>query len=304
MFYQITSNEGHGSVSVYDNDGQPHIATDEHPNYRQIIASLIEDDQNEDVLDLFDVSRTISAKLSRLTERISVANGVVYFDGDPVDNTISGQILRFAQQGVEDWQPLALFMENLAANPNEHSRTQLYDWLTANGEFTITEDGCILGYKGVMRDPEHGFVSISRGPAVVDGVAVNGNVPNRIGAVVEIGRSAVHHDPRVGCSTGLHVGTWEYAESFARGAVLEVHVNPRDVVSIPTDCGAQKMRCCRYTVVNIIEQKVQSPLAGFDAPTWDEDDFDWDEGDDFYDESEPVVDPYPTPTLTSGPYGT
>ena len=205
MFYQITSNEGHASVSVsvYANDGQPYIATDEHPNYRAIVASLIEDDQNADVLDLFDVSRTISAKLSRLTERVSVANGVVYFDGDPVDDNTNRQILRFAQQGVDDWQPLARFMENIAANPNEHSRTQLYDWLMANGEFTITEDGCILGYKGVRTDPEHGFVSINRGPAVVDGNPVNGNVPNHIGAVVEIGRSAVHHDPSVGCSTGL-----------------------------------------------------------------------------------------------------
>lgn len=304
MFYQITSNEGHGSVSVYDSDGQPHIATDEHPNFRAIVALLLEDDQDESVLDLFDVSRAISAKLERLTDRISVANGVVYFDGDPVNDTISGQILRFAQQGVEDWKPLALFMENLAANPNPHSREQLYDWLQANGEFTITEDGNILGYKGVRRDSEHGFVSISRGPAVVDGVPVNGNVPNRIGAVVEIGRSAVHHDPSVGCSTGLHVGTWEYAEGFAQGAVLEVHVNPRDVVSIPTDCGAQKMRCCRYKVVNIIEQKNDSALLGHEPLIFDEDDFDWYDGDVYDDEVEPEPEYNRPPTLTDGPYGT
>lgn len=275
MFYQITSTEGHGAVTVFDS-GEAYTATDEHPNFRAIVASLIEDDTDTSVLDLFDVARQAAAKLTRLTERVSVADGTVYFDGDRVDDSIAKAILRFAQQGVDDWKPLVAFMENVAANPNEHSRAQLYDWLVRY-DFTITPEGHFIGYKGVQRDPEHGFVSIHRGPAVVDGVAVNGNVPNRIGAVVEIGRSVVHHDPSVGCSTGLHVGTFDYARSFGRGVVLECHVNPRDVVSVPTDCGWAKVRTCRYKVVDIIEVPYESALVGHD---YDPDDFDYDDWDD------------------------
>ena len=61
-------------------------------------------------------------------------------------------------------------------------------------------------------------------------------------------RGEVQHDPESGCSTGLHVGTYAYAQGYARAALLTVHVNPRDVVSVPTDCDAEKMRVCRYVV--------------------------------------------------------
>jgi hypothetical protein len=77
-------------------------------------------------------------------------------------------------------------------------------------------------------------------------------------------RDQVQFDPGVGCHTGLHVGTFEYAAGFAQGALLEVVVNPRDVVSVPTDCGAQKMRTCRYTVVGLLEQRLDSPLRVYD----------------------------------------
>lgn len=290
MFYSLVSNEGQSSITVY-NPGDPtsYVANDDHPNFRKIVESVIADDTDLGVLDLFDVSRTIQARLERLTERVSVADGRVYFDGDPIDNSIAEQILRFVRAGADDWLPLAKFMENVAANPQEHSRTQLYDWLSRR-EFTITPEGNIVGYKGVMLDDEHGFVSISCGPAVVDGVPVNGHVPNRIGATVEIARSAVHHDPSVGCSTGLHVGSWDYAHSFARGAVLEVHVNPRDVVSVPTDCDWAKVRCCRYVVVNIIEVPYTAPIVGegYDD-LYDEDDFEPDY-DEWFDEDDDLED--------------
>jgi hypothetical protein len=61
-------------------------------------------------------------------------------------------------------------------------------------------------------------------------------------------RSDVQHDPARSCHTGLHVGTYEYAHSYADAALLTVLVNPRDVVSVPTACGATKMRVCRYVV--------------------------------------------------------
>ena len=80
-------------------------------------------------------------------------------------------------------------------------------------------------------------------------------------------RGDVEHDPGVGCHVGLHAGTWDYASSFAQGAVLTVEINPRDVVSVPTDCQDQKMRVCRYTVTGITEQE----LGSFVADEYDED---------------------------------
>ena len=176
-------------------------------------------------------------------------------------------MLRFLEAGVEDWVPLVKFFENVQANPNEHSREQLYNWL-AKRDFTITPDGLIVGYKGVTRD----YRSILSGTATVDGVVYKGQIPNHIGAVVEMPRDQVQWDPSVGCHTGLHVGTYEYANGFAQGVLLEVHVNPRDVVSVPTDCDWAKVRVCRYVVVGTIDQPYTTPVIGFDWDWEDEDD--------------------------------
>jgi hypothetical protein len=48
------------------------------------------------------------------------------------------------------------------------------------------------------------------------------------------------------------VGTYDYAKRYANGALLKVHVNPRDVVSVPTGEG-EKVRVCRYVVEDIID---------------------------------------------------
>jgi hypothetical protein len=60
-------------------------------------------------------------------------------------------------------------------------------------------------------------------------------------------RDLVNDDRNSACSVGLHVGTFGYAESFAE-QMLVVLVDPADVVSVPTDSNAQKMRVCRLYV--------------------------------------------------------
>jgi hypothetical protein len=94
-------------------------------------------------------------------------------------------------------------------------------------------------------------------------------------------RSEVEWDPTVGCHRGLHVGTWDYAYGFAQGAVMEVHVNPRDVVSVPTDSDAAKVRCCRYTIVRVIDAPYTAavvPMYSYDDSYDYEDDAEWGDG--------------------------
>ena len=87
---------------------------------------------------------------------------------------------------------------------------------------------------------------MSSGRATVNGTTHIGHIPNPPGAVVEMPRTQVNGDRHNGCSTGLHVGTWDYASTFGPKTLI-VSVNPRDVVSVPKDCGYQKLRTCRYT---------------------------------------------------------
>jgi len=251
--------------------GSPLVATSTHPNFDEIVQAALDNDL-EGIDQLFDVSYMVAQRFETLSERVSVANGRVYFDGDEVNNALTKQIVRFLDEDIMDWVPLVNFFEKVQANPNEHSREQLFSWLDAR-DFTLTSTGDFIAYKGVTTDVEGNPLSISSGRAIVDGEAVNGRVPNPIKAVVQMPREQVAFNPSDGCSTGLHVGTYEYASSFAQGLLLEVHVNPRDVVSVPTDCDAQKMRVCRYRVANTILAPITAAYAGDDYCDYDECDF-------------------------------
>jgi len=249
MLYTISRSEDHSNITVVHN-GQMYTANDQHPKFNEIVQKVILKD--ESALDLFNPEKFIAQAFERISERVTVANGVVYFDSEPIHNTLTDQIVRFMEQGL-DFTPLVFFFEKLATNPNPESVEHLYRWLTQHN-FTITSNGDFVGYKGVQKNGDQ-YLSINSGKAIVNGQTHQGYIPNNIGDIVEMPRNQVEFDPGVGCSTGLHAGSWSYASSFARGAVLEVHINPRDVVSVPTDCSDQKLRTCRYVVVNVIEQE-------------------------------------------------
>lgn len=271
--YTLVGTEDGESIVVFVAGEAPQVAQDSHPNFAQIVTRAKAQDPT--VVELFDIAATVTQKFERLSERVTTAHGRLYLDGEEVDNALTQQVLRFMDEGIDDFRPLVAFFENVQANPNEHSREMLYSWL-AGRNFTITPLGMIVGYKAV-RERDGEFVSIHGGKAIVDGEVKTGSIPNRIGSVIEMPRGDVQFDPSVGCHTGLHVGTYDYAENFGgSGPMLEVHVNPRDVVSVPTDCDAQKMRTCRYVVVDQIEAAYTSPLL-YDY----EDDYDgWGELDD------------------------
>lgn len=262
-------------ISVFIPGEAPQVALSDHPNFGKIVEKVLSND-SDGLVELFDVSKSVAESFRYISERVSVANGRVYFDGDEVDNTLTKQILRFMDEEL-DFKPLVRFYEKVAQNPEPHSRENLYRWLDAS-DFTITYEGNILGYKGItMSDGIP--VSIHSGKAIVDGEVKNGRIPNVEGSIIEMPRSEVAFDPAVGCSTGLHVGTWDYADSFGNGGVLEVIVNPRDVVSVPTDSGDQKLRCCRYEVLQLVSEPRESALADLDYEDEDYGWGDWEDGD-------------------------
>lgn len=211
-----------------------------------------------------------------LDGRLTIKGNHVYIDYDVVDPILERHILRLLDKGEDDknkdWVAFARFLDNLYANTSSHVREQLFGWLMYQMEkedgFTLTPDGCLLGYKGCMKDDNGDIVSVAEGDAIVDGKSYSGHIPNKIGSVVEMPRQNVQDDPSVGCSYGLHVGTYSYAKGWARGALLLVKVNPRDIVSVPTECEAQKVRACRYEVLEVTEVKWEEPTYG----DWDDDD--------------------------------
>lgn len=262
---QITYVEGEPTVVTVIHDGEIYTAiADYHPNFRGILAALGDGSDADTIMDLFDVQRAVSARFEVLTERVSVRDGLVYFDGDVVHSTLSDHIIRFLNEGVDDWQPLVFFMENVMLNPNQNSREQLFEWLANDESLTITDDGYIVGYKGCNIDSDGVYVSTRRAPleeqVTVDGEVVEGFVRNLPDATIAMPRSFVDPAEANYCSVGLHVGTFRYAKSFA-GNVLEVHVNPRDVVSVTSDSNREKIRTCRYEVVGPVEAQYTEPVV-------------------------------------------
>jgi len=245
--------------------------TEGHPNFAPIKAELgrcghydgrnpCEVSDEDWLVDLIDAKRAISRAFEHLSERVTVRGSKVFLDLKPVDNSITQQILRMLDEGSQDWKPLALFMEHIANHPDPKSVEQIYKWLETD-TFTLTPEGYVVGYKAV-KTVNDVYYSIHSGYAVVDGKEVNGPVPNQPGSIVQMPREKVTYDPNTACSYGLHVGTYAFAKGFGGDTVLEIHINPRNIVSVPHDERAQKMRVCMYFVVGPVDKKYEEAVLG------------------------------------------
>lgn len=247
---RINEDDDRTNIIVAGPNGQVYHADDKNPNFGEILRRAKSKDFGDRFLSLFSLEQHLKDTFAKVGQRVSVAYGQVYFDNEPIENALTQHIIRSYNEGSTDWKHLVAFWENLEMNPSEDSRAALMDWLKA-ADFTLTVDGMIVGYKGLQKN----FTSIHAGPGIVNGVEADGNLDNSVGNVVEIARSSVNPDPHAYCSTGLHVGTWDYASSFAQGAIVSVHVHPRDVVMVPKDSNGQKMRVSRYTVVRQVTEQ-------------------------------------------------
>lgn len=257
-YNMVLSSEGNSTVVITDANLNTTTVDDSHPNFVRIIEALR---NNEDPTEWF--STLGKDNLVALSDRVTVEGGKLCFDGDPVYDGLAQTIIRYRREG-RDVHNLVRFMERLSNNPSFRSREQLFTWTQAK-DLTIDSDGFIIGFKGVTR----GMLSINSGSALVDGVPHNGQIPNAVGTVISMPRSKVQDDPTQGCSHGLHAGNWSYASGFGE-VVLEVRIDPADVVSVPSDCSFQKLRCCRYEVVAIHETD-DDDLSDYEP------DADWDE---------------------------
>ena len=140
------------------------------------------------------------------------------------------------------------FILNLANNPSAASREELHGFLEACS-LPITDDGHFLAYKKVgtnYRDCH------------------TGTIDNSIGQIVEMPREKVNPNRDETCSHGLHVCSRSYLSFFTGSHVMICKINPKDVVSVPSDYDNAKMRVCRYEVIE--ELKESDEIVGMAAP--------------------------------------
>ena len=172
------------------------------------------------------------------TQTMMVRDRSVYFrpgveeQWRPVHNVLVDRIMEMRKQGFNP-QPMINFLYNLEKNPSEDSKVELYGFLEFN-RLPITLDGHFLAYKKVRHD----WMDVH-----------TGTISNKPGTPVSMPRDKVDADRTRTCSTGLHVCSGGYLNSFGGARTLLIKVNPEHVVSVPIDYKNSKMRVCKYYVV-------------------------------------------------------
>lgn len=166
--------------------------------------------------------------------KITVLNGVVYYQGSAVHNSMTSRILDMMSENIEV-EPMFRFLENMLDNPSKRSIDDLYRFMEHNS-LPITSDGYFLAYKRVRHDFTDSYT---------------GMFDNSVGSVVEMPRRDVEDNPDVTCSSGLHFCSIDYLTHFRGDNIVILKINPADVVSVPVDYNNSKGRCCKYTVVGV-----------------------------------------------------
>ena len=239
-------------------DGTVYTVDTDHINYQKAIEAVRNSDW-ELFLELVDLSRKVRDYVHNTN--ILIKDGIIYFDGDAIHNTLTKRVLEFIKHDLP-FKPMLNFLNNLLENPSKRAVDELYDFLEA-GELPITEDGHFLAFKNVRSD----YKDIH-----------SGTFDNSVGSICEMKRNQVDEDKDRTCSYGLHFCSIAYLPHFLDskdGKTMIVKINPRDVVAIPADYNNTKGRTCRYEVVGEYtenwREKIGRGESGWDAPLYSSD---------------------------------
>ena len=254
--FSANKNQSTGYIVVVFN-GEIFQVSKEHPNYSKLNQEFKTLVNSDEVVDadmnrfrlLYSQSDLSSAGVLP-TEDLKVVDGEVYFQGEVVEHAYCKRIVQ-AQLDDLTIEPMLKFLQNTLDNPSSNSKAELPEFVD-HEHLPITEDGCFLAYKAVSGDywsKRGGKLKLLKGKVNSEGKIYNG-----IGETIECKRSDVDDVRDHHCSHGLHVGAIEYCGpggfyNSHGDKVVIVKVNPKDVVSVPPDHRAQKVRVCKYEVV-------------------------------------------------------
>ena len=201
------------------------------------IKLAIAENRLEQIPAIVDVDKKYSAK------DISFANNEVLVDGKPVHESIAMRLQAFKAEDLPT-DNLVKFVRKLRLNPSFNSREQLFKFIEHNGH-PLTTEGNFIAYRGVTEDFKDMHTK---------------TFDNSPGSVCEVSRAEVDDNPNNTCSFGLHVACFDYAKDFGR-KLVEVEVDPKDVVCVPTDYNGTKMRVSKFKVVGVVDVMNTSVLV-------------------------------------------
>ena len=234
-----------GNVCISMPDGTQHTINRDNVIFPDVGLLLIEGDI-EGAIELICAGQESKAeKVVDLGPDLKLLDGVLYWHGQKQETTLAERILNDIANDTFD-ERYVKFMQKLMHNPSYASVKMLYDFIQHN-DLEILENGDVKAYKKITHT--------SDGPRDTR----TKKVPNYKGQIISMPRNMVEDNPNVSCSQGLHIASLEYAGGFTGNSLIEVAVNPADVVSVPYDYDQQKCRCCRYEVLTGVEKPAGAP---------------------------------------------
>ena len=231
-------------------EGKPYSVRKDNANFALLRQALFNADYDK-VGEYLDIQKAVE---DFVDGEVEIKDEVVYYHGNRVHGVVVDKLLEMLRAGLKDSSPFVNYIKRLMLNPSSNSVEELYTFLGYK-QLPITPEGKVLGYKGV----QHDFWSTTGN---ADTIVVQGKtnerhqILNEVGETIEVQRRCVDDNKDRHCSHGLHIGSYDYAEGWAGsdGKLLLVEFDPEDAVSVPTDCGYQKLRVSKYKVVADISE--------------------------------------------------
>lgn len=258
--------QGSNIVVVIDN--KTHTVSKTHVTYDRIKEAI----KNHDWETVKSEIEPKAAIVKYGKGNISISENVLYWKGEVFNNALSKRLLDMLQEGFPI-DPMINFMDNLMLNPSKTAINELYGFLEVCS-LPITPDGYFLAYKKVNANYTD---------------CHTGTIDNSVGKTVSMERSEVDSDRNSTCSRGLHFCSLDYLKAFSGERTVILKINPKDVVSIPSDHNDSKGRTCSYQVIGELTvdpkeaftKPVQITAVGSELEDDDYDSYYVDDDDDF-----------------------
>ena len=248
---------------------RPYVIHNSHPSWPKmmdIIKGVVDQPSDDELIELLSVREAMKKAIS--DERVTVGYDGIYFQGNLLTGYMAERIFQMSRQGLQI-DPWIKFLDKMMDHHSKQIFDDLFAWMEAS-RMPVTPDGNFIAYKKVNTD----YRSFHASP---DG----SHLLHTKGEVVEMPRREVDDRRERTCSTGLHFASYDYAANSyygGRGRMIVLEIDPRDVVSIPTDYNQQKGRAARYKMIDELEDMHVDPLTDtlvYDNDDDDEDTFGW-----------------------------
>lgn len=220
------------TLTVFRN-GKTYNVNTEHPNYQTVLSHVRVGNYSQ-LDELVNVKKAVERYVNKNagSKNLKIEGNTISYNGTVLHGVLVNKILSFLSNRWNA-KPLINFLNNLMENPSNRSVETLYPFIEQHG-IVITEDGHFIAYKSV----DGNYMD-----------CYSHTISNKVGQKPKMERNQISDDPNHACHKGLHVASLAFALEFTGVHKMIVKVNPRDVVSVPHDANASKIRVCEYEVI-------------------------------------------------------